>query len=150
MYRMLDDCVLVDPITGSGDASQGGILMPEKMGKRPIKGTVLAVGPGQKMDDGSRYPLDVKVGAIVAFPAKSGDHIFLDGNDYIVIPERYILMTLSDPEEEQSEYAKHSGPLYGLKDTPENHKAIKQAKDGEYLRVDNDGNIIPKNIEENE
>jgi len=99
MWRMLDDCVLVDPITGSGDTSQGGILMPEKMGKRPIKGVVLAVGPGQKMDDGSRYPLDVKVGSIVAFPAKSGDQIFLDGNDYVVIPERYILMVISEADE---------------------------------------------------
>jgi len=100
MYRMLDDCVLVDPITGGGDASQGGILMPEKMGKRPIKGVILAVGPGQKMDDGSRYPLDVKVGSIVVFPAKSGDELYLDGRVLICIPERYILMVISEPDEE--------------------------------------------------
>lgn len=100
MYRMLDDCVLVEPIIHGEDASQGGILMPEKMGKRPIKGTVLAVGPGQKMDDGSRFPLDVKVGAIVAFPAKSGDELYLNGRVLICIPERYILLVLSEPDEE--------------------------------------------------
>jgi chaperonin GroES len=102
MYKMLEDCVLVDPITGGdGSTSSGGIALPDQMKNRPIKGTVLAVGPGMKLESGKRFPMTLKGGEIVAFPRKSGDVIYLDGQEFIVIPERYVLMVISEPDEEE-------------------------------------------------
>jgi chaperonin GroES len=71
------------------------------MKTRPIKAEVIAVGPGMKMDDGSRFPMQLKGGEIVVYPRKSGDKIYLDGLEFVVIPERYILMIISKPEEDE-------------------------------------------------
>jgi chaperonin GroES len=103
MYKMIDDCVLVDPITGTGDKSDGGIALPDQMKNRPIKGIVVAVGPGMKLESGDRFPMSLKGREIVAFPRKSGDVIYLDGQEFIVIPERYILMVISEPTDEDGD-----------------------------------------------
>ncbi len=111
MYKMMEDCVLVLPNASADSRTEGGIVVPGKVRDRPIIGTVMAVGPGLKMDDGTRFRETLKVGSIVVFPRKSGDAIYLDGNDFIVIPSRYILMVLSEPEDdgEYEEYKPEDG-----------------------------------------
>jgi len=105
-YRCLEDSVLVLPLSVTDEKSTGGIALPSHMAERPITGTVVSVGPGLKMDDGGRFPSDLKVGSIVAFPKKSGDKIHLDGVDYICIPERYILLVISEPDDD-GEYERY-------------------------------------------
>ena len=98
-YTMLEDNVLLEPIMAN-DVSKGGIVLPDKVATRPIIAEVLAVGPGMKMDDGSRFPMSLKVGDIIAVPAKSGDKLYLDGRELLVVPERYILMRLNEFRDE--------------------------------------------------
>ena len=105
-YKMCEDCVLVLPNASADSRTEGGIVVPGKVRDRPIIGTVMAVGPGMKLEDGTRFPETLKVGSLVAFPQKSGDPIYLDGEDYIVIPSRYILMVLSEPEDD-GEYERY-------------------------------------------
>ena len=102
MYKCLEDIVLVLPIETQGEKTDGGIIVPGKMKERPVIGTVVAVGEGLKMDDGSRFPMSLSVGAVVVFPAKSGDTLYLDGQTYIAIPERYVLLCVSEAEEEET------------------------------------------------
>ena len=100
-YIMCEDNVLVLPNAALDSKSAGGIVVPGKVKERPVIGTVLAVGPGLKMDDGSRFKEILKVGSIVVFPKKSGDYIYLDGQDFIIIPSRYVLMVISEPDDEE-------------------------------------------------
>lgn len=102
-YRMLEDSVLILSLLVSDEKSNGGIALPSHMAERPVTGTVMAVGPGMKLESGDRFPSDLKIGSLVVFPKKSGDKIHLDGIDYICIPERYILLVVSEPDEEGAE-----------------------------------------------
>ncbi len=104
LERMLNDNCLVDPISAKEHVTGGGIHLPGKSQcGRGTKAIVLSVGPGMKLDDGTRYELDLKVGSIVLLAEKSGDTIILDGNEYLVVPERYILAVISESEDESEE-----------------------------------------------
>lgn len=138
-YRMLEDSVLILPLQVGDEKSNGGIALPSHMAERPVTGTVMAVGPGMKLESGDRFPSDLKVGSLVVFPKKSGDKIHLDGHDFVVIPERYILLVVSEPDEEEES----SDTLPdGLKDTPENRAKMQAYKNGDMIPVDDLGNII--------
>lgn len=96
IFEPIEDCVVVEQIESKNDTSDGGIILPDKVNQRPIIAKVLAVGLGVKMDDGSRYPMMLKVGDTVAFPRKSGDRLLLDGRELIIIPEKYILLRIKE------------------------------------------------------
>ena len=84
----------------SKERSEGGIIMPSGPEKRTFMGTVVAIGPGEKMENGERYPLDVKVGDVVAFPDRVGDPVTIDKQEMLVIKEQYLLGVLIEAEEE--------------------------------------------------
>jgi len=55
------------------DKTSGGIVLPDSAKNKPQRGTVLAVGPGKLLDDGSRRGLQVKKGDKVIFTSWAGD-----------------------------------------------------------------------------
>lgn len=57
----------------SAEVSRGGVILPDNAKQKPQRGTVLAVGPGKMLKDGSRRPLQVKEGDQVLFTAWAGD-----------------------------------------------------------------------------
>jgi len=72
--------------------SAGGILLTETKTERPIRGTVVAVGPGKLADDNKTLlPLIIKVGDEVIFSSYSTENIQIDGQEYLIIKEESIL-----------------------------------------------------------
>lgn len=66
--------------------TSAGIIIPETVDKeRPEKAEVVAVGPGKMLDNGSRQPIDVKVGDTVIFKKYAPDEIKLDDDTFLVI-----------------------------------------------------------------
>jgi chaperonin GroES len=64
----------------------GGIVLPDTAKDRPQKGKVVAVGHGRTTKDGTRRPLQVKVGDVVIFTSYAGDEIKLPGgNDKVFL-----------------------------------------------------------------
>jgi chaperonin GroES len=59
--------------TEAADKSSGGVIIPDSAKQKPQRGTVLAVGPGKLMKDGTRRALQVKEGDRVLFTAWAGD-----------------------------------------------------------------------------
>ena len=59
--------------TESSDKSRGGVYLPDNAKEKPQRGTVLAVGPGKLLKDGTRRPLQVREGDRVLFTAWAGD-----------------------------------------------------------------------------
>jgi chaperonin GroES len=55
------------------EKTSGGIVLPDSAKNKPQRGTVLAVGPGKLLDDGSRRGLQVKKGDKVLFTTWAGD-----------------------------------------------------------------------------
>ena len=72
--------------------SKGGIVLPDTAEKeKPIKGKVLAVGPGKRNDKCETQPMAVKVGDTVLFKKYGPDEIEIDGKKYLVGDEDDIL-----------------------------------------------------------
>jgi len=71
--------------------SPGGIVIPDSATEKPIKGEVLAVGPGKTTDDGKTQALDVKVGDQVLFGKYSGTEVKVDGEEVVVMREDDIM-----------------------------------------------------------
>jgi len=85
----LEDHVLVEPIEEE-TKSKAGIILPDAK-EKPSKWKVIAVGAGKILENGSRTPVDVKIGDIVYFTKYSPDELEVDGKKYLVIKENSIL-----------------------------------------------------------
>jgi chaperonin GroES len=59
--------------SASKEKTSGGILLPDSAKNKPQRGKVLAVGNGKMLKDGTRRPLQVKVGDTVLFTSWAGD-----------------------------------------------------------------------------
>lgn len=88
--RPLHDRVIVRRIE-EGEQVRGGIIIPDTAKEKPQEGEVIAAGEGKYKDDGTRQPLDVKVGDRVLFGKYSGSEIKIDGEEYLIMREDEIL-----------------------------------------------------------
>lgn len=94
VFYPLDDQVLVrrDELV----THQGRLELPEHSREVPLAGTVVAVGPGRRIDDDRRLPPAVKVGQRVVFAKYVGTDVDFDGVKHIVLREAEILGTIED------------------------------------------------------
>lgn len=88
--RPLHDRVIVKRLEEE-KKSAGGIIIPDQAAEKPVRGEVLAVGPGKKTDDGKTIAVDVKVGDTVLFGKYSGSEVKVDGKEYVVMREDDIM-----------------------------------------------------------
>ena len=88
--RPLHDRVIVKRLEEER-TSPGGIVIPDSATEKPIKGEVLAVGPGKTTDDGKTQALDVNVGDQVLFGKYSGTEVKVDGQEVVVMREDDIM-----------------------------------------------------------
>lgn len=84
--RPLHDRVIVKRLEEE-KKSAGGIIIPDNAAEKPVKGEILAVGPGKKDEAGKPIPLDLKVGDTVLFGKYSGSEVKVDGEDLLVMRE---------------------------------------------------------------
>jgi chaperonin GroES len=71
--------------------SPGGIVIPDSAAEKPIRGEVMAIGNGKRLDSGEVIPLDVKVGDKVLFGKYSGTEVKVNGEDLLVMREEDIM-----------------------------------------------------------
>lgn len=82
-------------VSPSEEKTAGGILLPDTAKEKPQIGEVVQVGPGKRNDDGSRAPLEVKVGDRVLYSKYAGTDIKLGSEDYVLLSEKDILAIVS-------------------------------------------------------
>lgn len=88
--RPLGDRVIVKRLDNERQTASG-IVIPESAAEKPDQGTVVAVGPGKRADDGKVLPLDLKVGDKVLFGKYAGQSVKVDGEEVLVIREEEVL-----------------------------------------------------------
>ena len=71
--------------------SAGGIVIPDTAAEKPMRGKVVAIGNGKRLESGEVVPLDVKVGDTVLFGKYSGTEVKVDGEDLLVMREEDIM-----------------------------------------------------------
>lgn len=92
--KPLGDRVFVK-VSPSEEKTSGGILLPDTAKEKPQVGEVVAVGAGKLNEDGSRAPVEVKVGDKVLYSKYAGTDIKLAGDDYVLLSEKDILAAVS-------------------------------------------------------
>jgi len=93
--KPLGSRVFIEPVEEE-KTTQSGIVIPETAEKeRPIKGKVLAVGPGKVNDKGERIPISLKEGDMVLFKKYGPDEIEIGGKKYLVADEEDILAIIN-------------------------------------------------------
>lgn len=88
--RPLGDRVIVKRLDNERQTASG-IVIPESATEKPDQGTVVAVGPGKRSDDGTLLPLDLNVGDKVLFGKYAGQSVKVDGEEVLVIREEEVL-----------------------------------------------------------
>jgi chaperonin GroES len=95
VFKPLSNHVFIEPLEEE-KTTKSGIVLPDTAEKeKPIKGKVLAVGPGKRNDKGELVPLSVKVGDTVLFKKYGPDEIEIDEKKYLVGDEDDILAIIS-------------------------------------------------------
>ena len=86
--KPLADRVLVQPAEAE-EKTASGIIIPDTAKEKPMRGTVVAAGPGKKDE-----PTTVKVGDTVLYGKYSGTEIQVDGKDYLMMRESDIFAVI--------------------------------------------------------
>jgi chaperonin GroES len=86
----LADRVLVKPIEKE-EKTKSGIYLPDTAKEKPQEGEIMAVGPGKMTDDGTRIPMDLKVGDRVIYAKYGGTEIKVDDEELMILRESDIL-----------------------------------------------------------
>ena len=75
--------------------TKSGIVIPDTVEKeKPVKGKVIAIGPGKTLESGKIMPMSVKAGDIVLIKKYGPDEIEIDGKKYLVGDEDDILAVI--------------------------------------------------------
>jgi len=69
----------------------GGIVIPDNATEKPIRGVVVAVGPGKILENGDVRALAVKVADVVLFGKYAGTEIKMHGEELVVMREEDIM-----------------------------------------------------------
>lgn len=91
--RPLADKILVKRVEADS-VTKGGIVLPEAAKEKPSRGTIVAVGDGRLLDDGTRAEFQVKAGDTVLFTSYGGTEIKVDGEELLIMSETDILAIL--------------------------------------------------------
>jgi chaperonin GroES len=86
----LGDRVLVKPLERD-EITSSGIVLPDTAKEKPQEGTVVAVGSGRVLDDGTKVAMEVKKGDKVLYGKYAGTEIKIGDEEHLILSERDIL-----------------------------------------------------------
>lgn len=73
------------------EKTASGLFLPDTAQEKPMKGEVVAVGPGKVLDSGEKTKMEVEVGQTVLFGKYSGTDVKIDGEEFTILEQREIL-----------------------------------------------------------
>jgi len=78
------DNIVVEPVTE--EVSSSGIIIPDTASKeKPMKGKVIAVGPGKLGKDGSRMKMEIDEGDTVLFSKYGPTEVKIEGKEVLIL-----------------------------------------------------------------
>ena len=78
----------------SESKTAGGIVLPDSAKDKPSRGTIVAIGTGKLLDDGSRGEMQVKKGDRVLFTSYAPETITIDDEEFLLMSEGDILAVI--------------------------------------------------------
>src|SRR3954447_24836783 len=75
----------------SQEKTSGGIYIPDAAKDKPTRGTIIAVGTGKLLDDGTRGTMQVKKGDRILFTSYAPEAINIGDDEFLLMSETDIL-----------------------------------------------------------
>lgn len=91
----IHDRILVKPLDPE-TVTKSGIVIPDNAQEKPSKGTVIRVGSGRRLENGTIVSLEVKENDVVLYGKFTGQQIKIEGEEYIVLKEEDILVIIEE------------------------------------------------------
>ena len=88
--KPLGDRIVVK-VLSEEKTTKGGIVLPDTAKEKPTEGEVIAVGTGKILDNGTKQPVEVKVGDRIIFSKYAGTEVKIDGEELVIFSERDVL-----------------------------------------------------------
>ena len=76
------------------EKTAGGIYIPDAAKDKPSRGTIIAIGTGKLLDDGTRGEMQVKKGDRVLFTSYAPETIKIDDDEFLLMSESDILAVI--------------------------------------------------------
>jgi len=88
--KPLEDRVLVRPVEPE-TVTASGLYLPESSKEKPIHGVVVAVGPGKRLENGTRAEMSVSKGDTVVYSTYGGTEVEVKGVEHLILRESELL-----------------------------------------------------------
>lgn len=88
--KPLHDRVIVKP-EAPETTTPSGIVLPDSAQEKPLRGRVVAVGPGKRLDNGRIAPVDLKPKETVLYGKYAGTEVTLNGEEYVILRAEDVL-----------------------------------------------------------
>jgi len=89
----LGDRVVVER-EASEEVTAGGIVLPDSAKDKPARGTIVSVGDGRLLEDGTRGEIQVAVGDRVIFNSYAGESFQVEDDEFLLMREDDILAVI--------------------------------------------------------
>ena len=89
----LGDRVVVER-EASEEVTAGGIVLPDSAKDKPARGTIVSVGDGRLLEDGTRGQIQVAVGDRVIFNSYAGESFQVEDDEFLLMREDDILAVI--------------------------------------------------------
>jgi chaperonin GroES len=87
--KPLGDRVLVKPLEET-EEMRGGLYIPDTAKEKPLRGKILAVGPG-RFEKGERVPMELSEGMDVLYSKYAGTEVRVGADELLIIKESDVL-----------------------------------------------------------
>ena len=93
--KPLGDRVVIKP-SDKEEKTKSGILLPDTAKEKPQEGIVEAVGTGRILDNGTKVPMELKVGDKVLYAKYAGNEFKHDEIEYLIVSEKDVLAVVAN------------------------------------------------------
>jgi len=91
--KPLNDKILLKRVEAESK-TKSGIVLPETAKEKPKRGTVVAIGDGKLLDDGTRAKFQVKKGDEVIFASYAGTEVKVGDDEFLILSEDEVLAVI--------------------------------------------------------
>ncbi len=83
--------------------TSSGLYLPDSAQEKPLRGKVVAVGPGRRLENGKIQAMDIKVGDSVLYGKYSGTEVTVSGEEFVILREDDVLGIIVGEKSEKRE-----------------------------------------------
>ena len=91
--KPLADRIVVEALEDT-EEMRGSLYIPDTAKEKPMQGTVIAMGPGRRSEEGEIVPIELSVGDRVLYGKYSGTEVTVDGTEFLIIKESDVLAVI--------------------------------------------------------